>query len=128
MKIIPCFWIIFSVACSGKEKGIPEGVIPPAKMKVIVWDMIKAEQYALEQEDSTILKGSIKDKTTELYQQVFEIHQIDKNTFYKSFGYYEGRPDLLKALLDSISVYANTSRGKLFNRFRKPPLKPEEEE
>ena len=108
-------------ACASGDK-IPEDVIQPEKMKVIVWDLLLAEQRALD--DTTLNKlpvgkeraKGLTSTSTSLFNEVFAIHKTDKNTFYKSYAYYEGHPDKLKLLMDSVSAYATRKRTDLYKR------------
>ncbi len=105
--------IIFS-ACNADRK-IPDDIIPPDKMKLVVWDMLRAEQLAYT--DTAIRRKPVfKDSVTRLYQQVFALYKIDKADFYKSYAYYEAHPDYNKLLLDSISAYAGRKRNDLYQR------------
>ncbi len=105
---------IMCLSCSS-DKKIPPDVIPSNQMKLIIWDMMNAEQLSLS--DTAFVKSvSFKNKTTPLYQKVFAIHHINKTAFYKSFAYYEGHSNLFKTLMDSVSLYANKKRTDLYNR------------
>jgi uncharacterized protein DUF4296 len=56
-----------------------------------------------------------KDKSIELYEQVFRIHNITKNEFQKSLDFYQARPDLLKIIFDSISSRQRLVLEKNYN-------------
>ena len=107
--------ICFLAACKSPNK-IPDDVIGINKMKLIVWDMMRAGSLADAQygKDTHMLKI----KTTELFRQVFAIHGISKDEFYKSYRYYEENPDKNKILMDSVTAYANRQRQELFKRMR----------
>ena len=83
-------------------------------MKLIVWDMIRGGELAKNQniKDS----GIIKVKTLENFQQVFSIHGISKDEFYKSYTYYEKHPNKNKILMDSVIAYANRQRADLYKK------------
>ncbi len=83
-------------------------------MKGIVWDMAHADALAqnLYKKDT----GSIELKRLALYQKVFSIHNINKETFYNSYNYYQSHPDKNKILMDSVANYANRKRGDAFKR------------
>ncbi len=101
--------IIFAVvACKSKEKPLPVN-----QMKVIVWDLMKSDEWfnALNVKDST---ARIKKENFRLYQQVFLIHGITRERFYKSYEYYEAHPGPMKELLDSVDAYSNREREKLY--------------
>ena len=91
------------VACSGKKK-LPPGIMSRDKMESVVWDLMQADQFL---SDFVFNKDTSRNKLDEhlkLYQQVFEIHQISKEEFSRSFDYYRSRPVLMKEVLDSLST------------------------
>jgi hypothetical protein len=96
--------------CSNKDK-VPSGIIPPARMQYILWDMIQADQYA----NMYLTKDSVgvrsKQQTLTLYAQVFQMHKISREDFQKSFQYYIDRPDLSRSLLDSVLKLGNRDRA-----------------
>ena len=94
---------------SGKDK-----VIPFNDMKMIMWDMMKADEWYIRQflKDSTL---KTQKENIRLYEQVFAIHGITREKFYKSFQFYESRPPEFKLLLDSVELYANRERVRLSN-------------
>ena len=107
--------ICFIVACRSPNK-IPNDILGIDKMKLIVWDMIRAG--ALSENKYGRYPDSLKIKSIEMFQQVFTIHGITKDEFYKSYRYYEEHPDKNKILMDSVSAYANRQRQELYKRMR----------
>jgi hypothetical protein len=110
--IIACFLFLFQ-SCLNKDK-IPSNVLPPKKMQLILWDMLRADEYISNNvaKDSTL---NTKDKSIELYEEVFRIHNITKNEFQKSLDYYQSRPDLLRVILDSISSQGRNIMEKQYS-------------
>jgi len=102
-------------ACSSKGK-IPPDVLNINTMKPIVWDMISTEQNIVASDPVRI--DSFKLPLIAGYEKVFAVHKIDKNTFYKSFDFYEAHPDLLKVLMDSVSSYGMRKKAELYNRYK----------
>jgi hypothetical protein len=99
------------VSCTDKDK-IPAGVLPKDKMEKVLWDMIQAERYR-----ETFVRDSAKDlkkETFKLYAQVFEIHQISKDEFVKSYKFYMSRPDIARTMFDSLATRANRRRDELY--------------
>jgi len=97
--------IFFS--CSHKEKKAP-GILPENKMRTVMWDMIRADQYATD----FIIKDSLhtkKDTSLALYAEIFRIHKISAGQFKKSLDYYGSRPDFLRPLLDSLAKKQKTT-------------------
>jgi hypothetical protein len=99
------------VSCTDKDK-IPAGVLPKDKMEKVLWDMVQAERYR-----ETFVRDSaldLKKETFKLYAQVFEIHQITKDEFIKSYKFYMSRPDISRVLFDSLATRANRRREELY--------------
>lgn len=95
--------IIFTTGCKSKN-AVPDSVLPQKKMQVILWDMMRADQFLA---DYVLNKDSSLNKTTEslkYYQQIFAIHKTSKEEFQHSFSFYKSHPVLLKAIMDSIST------------------------
>lgn len=107
-KALLPFLLMALVACSSKKK-LPAGVLQPDKMKIVFWDMVRADQFLsayVFDKDSTADKRRLSDS---LYAVVFRIHHITPGTFSKSFEYYRRDPEAMKALIDSVnSSVANT--------------------
>jgi hypothetical protein len=96
------FAVIFLAGCRGKDR-IPIGILPQKKMQAVMWDMMRADQFLA---DYVLNKDSSLKKQTEsiqLYQKIFLIHNIKKEVFQKSLSFYKSRPDLMKAIMDSMS-------------------------
>lgn len=108
-----CVCLIVVIGCrSGISK---EGLLAPDSMKVVMWDMMKA--------DELYLRISIKDTTAarrkeniRLYEQVFAVHKITKKQFDSSYRFYAAHPDQFKLLLDSLDTYAARQRTKQFEK------------
>jgi hypothetical protein len=113
--LFPIIIICLFAACKSPNK-IPDDVIGINKMKLIVWDMMRAG--ALAENNYPKINDTLKLKTTKLFQQVFAIYGISKDEFYKSYRYYEEHPDKNKILMDSVSAYANRQRQELYKRLR----------
>ena len=130
-------------ACQSPNK-IPDDIIGIDKMKFILWDMIHAGKLSQIQYENSIYKRrkdttrihkdslrfrkdtlktnkdsfNLRLKTTDYFQQVFEIYHITKDEFYKSYRYYEEHPDKNKILMDSVSAYAARQRQDLYKRIQ----------
>ena len=107
-------WVILLLvfaACTNNNK-IPDGIIPKRKMEDILWDMIRTDRFA----NQFLVQDSVKrkQKTFELYENVFHIHHISREDFLKSYKFYLGRPDITKVMFDSISVRAERKRSEVY--------------
>lgn len=103
------------VACTPEDKKVPKEVIPVNKMKLIVWDLIQAGDYAsgLKENDSVIKKMN-----TAYLAEILKLHNINKTDFFKSFDFYQQHPVLNKILFDSVSAYAQRQRNEIYKRLR----------
>lgn len=106
ISLILSAFLILSACKSSTSK--PAGLIPEKKMKAVLWDMMRADQFLTDfvfSRDSSLNKLN---ESLQVYNQIFTIHKISKEAFRESFRYYQQEPGLLKALLDSVSTFNNT--------------------
>jgi len=104
------------LSCKGKYSQMK--VLPFDTMKVVILDLMNAEQW----NNFIIMKDTALRKTNnnlKLYQQVFLIHNINRDQFYNSYQYYEEHPDRMKTLLDSLGTFAERQKSKI-----KKPIVP----
>lgn len=91
----------FAIVIFSCKSSIPSDVLPPKKMQAVLWDVMQAdalaEYYAMSDSMFTGLSKHI-----DYYQQVFEIHKINKEHFTRSLAFYENHPSSLKPILDSL--------------------------
>ena len=115
-RLVILIFLSFIVACSHKDE-IPKGVLPPEQMKGVMWDMLQAERFSsgFLKRDS-IAGRDIQKENFKLYDQVFQVHNITKDEFIKSFRFYLGRPDLSKIMFDSLSAEANRRKVEAYKR------------
>jgi hypothetical protein len=107
--------VLMLFACSpGKQQKYLE----PDKMKLVMWDLIKAgELYTHKLVSDSLIRKSREE--TRLYAQVFAIHGITKNYFFDSYRYYEAHPATFKILIDSIEAYGNREKNLPVGRLPK---------
>ncbi|RYG47569.1 MAG: DUF4296 domain-containing protein [Chitinophagaceae bacterium] len=89
-------------ACSDKNK-LPKDVLSHAKMQAVMWDMIRAGDFL---NTYVILRDTSVDKIAETQkwnEKIFQIHKITRDQFNNSYRYYQQHPQLMKAVMDSIS-------------------------
>jgi hypothetical protein len=102
MKILPGILLLLCCLPSCSEDPRNKDILPEAKMREIIWDMMRADQYVT----AFLLKDSTRNKQAEsvkLYEEVFHVHKITRDQFKTSFDYYSSRPDLLRPILDSLA-------------------------
>ena len=106
---VVCMLFVSAMGCKGKEK-IPNSVLSKEKMQVVLADMMKADQFL---SDYVLNRDTTKKKEKEslkMYDQVFAIHNITAEKFYKSFKYYQQHPAFLQPMLDSLSKPAEAMK------------------
>ena len=101
MKIFPYFLLAVLLISCAKKKQSAE-VLSQNRMRDVMWDMIRADQYVsdLLAKDSTKKK---KDESIRLYEEIFHVHKITRDKFKKSLDYYSSRPDLFRPIIDSLA-------------------------
>ncbi|TXJ22543.1 MAG: DUF4296 domain-containing protein [Chitinophagaceae bacterium] len=90
------------MACSDKNK-LPKDVLPQPKMQAVMWDMIRAGDFL---NNYVFYRDTSVDKIAETQkwnEKIFRIHKITRDQFDKSYAYYRQHPQLMKAVMDSIS-------------------------
>lgn len=105
--IVFCLTVLIS--CGNKNK-IPSGILKPDKMQAVLWDVIRADAFTTEfiKKDST--KGAVSENL-KLQQKIFTIHHVTKLEFYKSYAYYQSNTNLLKEILDSMTLQAKRPKN-----------------
>lgn len=104
-------------ACSGHS--VPRGVLPPEKMEAVFYDIIRADELVEFRRmiaDSTYNQFGYR---TALYDTVFQLHSVKKETFQKSLRFYQGRPDLLKEIFDGLQKRSSDTTHR-----NRPLLRP----
>ena len=80
-------------------------------MKVIVWNLIAAGDYATSLKEKDTL---IKSLDTKYFSEVLKLHHLDKNNFFKSFNFYQQNPYFNNILFDSVNAYASRQRNQIY--------------
>lgn len=102
------------VRCTPEDKKLPREILPVDSMKIIVWNLIEAGDYAtsLKEKDTTI-----KSLDTKYFSEVLKLHHLNKDNFFKSFNFYQTHPYFNNVLFDSINAYASRQRNQIY-KFR----------
>ena len=103
--------LLIFLNCSGKNE-IPADILSKEKMQEVIWDMIRADEFVtifILKNDSAINRLA---ESSQLYDQVFSIHDITKVRFQKSLAFYRNHPDQLKIIIDSLNAKENLLKGK----------------
>lgn len=99
---------LFILSCQDKEQL--ENRVPFDKMKVVLYQLMKADEYYTRTvtSDSTLLKER---KNIQFYKQIFEMNKVDREDFYATLTYLQKRPLEFKVLMDS--AFELSKREKL---------------
>ena len=114
------YWLLCGVMCLllwSCTGDMPKNVMPIDTMKFVMYDVLSAQEMAqliVDAKDTTATKN----KTFELYQQVFAIHKITREDFDRSFKFYEAHPDKIKILFDSVTAYGNRKKNEIYMKRR----------
>jgi len=92
---------LFAVAFLSCGNGRPEHLLEPAKMEVILWDVIRANTYVARYIGTDSSK-KVKEEQAKYQQKVFTLHKVSKEDFYDSYDYYLAHPGQATVMLDSI--------------------------
>lgn len=124
MKIIAgCCLLLCLLIQSGCRNETRSAIIPVDSMRLIMWDMMKADEWFNRKivQDTNAIRNK---EDVKLYEMVFKVHGITRERYYNSYRYYEGRPISFKRLLDSIEALSNRERIKRYQTERGDPNAP----
>lgn len=99
-------FLIFALlfcSCFGKSR-IPKDVIPQKEMVSVLWDLVRADEFLSGYVFPRDTSHNQKEESIRYYQEIFKLHKTDKETFQKSFAFYQTHPVLMKQLLDSLNA------------------------
>lgn len=108
MKKICIVLCLFILSCQDKEQ--PKNMVPFDKMKVVLYQLMKADEYYTRSvsADTTM---QLERKNIQFYKQIFELNKVDRNDFYETLTYLQKKPIEFKVLMDS--AYELSKREKL---------------
>ena len=96
--IVAFAYVLLLQSCSRKEESVPEEIISPDSMVVIMVDVHLAEAAA----NVNRINDSQRFSAGELYPLIFKTHHIDSATFRKSFDYYLNHPDKFNRIYEQV--------------------------
>lgn len=95
-------------ACKTKQDN--KQILPINSMKLVLWDMLKADEWY----NQTTIRDTLHLRVNEkflYYEEVYKVHHINKDQFYNSYKYYETHPDKFKILIDSVVAYGDRDKA-----------------
>lgn len=98
------------IGCASSQKQ--PNLIELDKMKVVVWQLMKADEFYTKTSvsDSSLIKQK---KNLQFYQQIFDLNQVDRVQFYKNIEYYESHPIEFKVLMDSVNELSKREKNSI---------------
>lgn len=96
--------MLFQTACNDTGTNIPNDVLPEAKMREVLVDVLIAEANIT---DKGLTNVEMQPEIQKMYLQIFDKHQITKEQFFQSMEFYTSHPDILnrnfQPIIDSLS-------------------------
>jgi len=108
MRKIFIILCLFILSCQDKEQ--PKNMVPFDKMKVVLYQLMKADEYYT-RSVSVDTAMQLEKRNIQFYKQIFELNKVDRNDFYATLTYLQKRPIEFKELMDS--AYELSKREKL---------------
>lgn len=102
------------LSCRGKDE-IPSGILPPQKMRNVMWEILQADYYS----DQFVRKDSLRDAALEnagMQEQIFRRQGVTRKQYEESYRFYSGHHDLMKALMDSVTASGENQRSLLMRK------------
>lgn len=106
IKLLILLFLIIS--CSSNKQQTT--TIEFDKMKLVVWQLMKADEFYIRSSvsDSTVIPSK---KNVQYYQQIFDLNKIDRVAFYKDIEFYESHPIEFKILMDSVNELSKREKN-----------------
>ena len=108
MRKICLVLCVFILSC--QEQDQPKNMVPFDKMKVVLYQLMKADEYYTRKisSDTTM---QVERRNIQMYKQIFEMNKVDRNDFYATLTYLQKKPIEFKVLMDS--AYELSKKEKL---------------
>ena len=109
IRNISCFLTLAFLLSCGNKSELPPGILKSDKMQAVLWDIIRADTFTTEYIKRDSAKNDV-EENLKLQQQIFAMHHVSKEDFYKSFEYYKRNSGLMKTIIDSMVSQADKKR------------------
>jgi hypothetical protein len=110
MRTVFAFFFLF-LFLTGCEPDRPKNVLPPEKMRLVLYDMMRVDELATERL-TTDSSYALLPKNEALYHQVFNVHRTSLEQFKTSLAFYQTHPGQFKEVLDGLQKYLDESQLK----------------
>jgi hypothetical protein len=104
-------FLLLVLGSCGSKNDLPPGVLKPAQMEAVLWDIMRADAYTTDFIKPDTSKNAV-EENAKLQRKTFALHNISKEDFYKSYAYYRSNASLFKPILDSIIAKAGRNRNE----------------
>lgn len=115
MRTLTTVILLMVLLASCGDTKRPEGVIPPAKMELVLMDVLLAESFS----ESYLTVDTTK-KLPEWYGQeldkVLALHQVSQKDFLASIDYYKTQPEEFKVIMDTVNARALRTKDQVFKQ------------
>ncbi|AHF18040.1 hypothetical protein NIASO_19265 [Niabella soli DSM 19437] len=91
--------------------GRPKGILPQDKMEAVLWDVAKGSDFVnsnIYYKYPQLNRAAV---NQEVLNKIFSLHKVTKKEFFNSLDYYQQRPDVYIAMLDSIKSRQTKEQG-----------------
>jgi Domain of unknown function (DUF4296) len=101
MRKISLIICLFVLSCPDKDQL--ETRVPFDKMKVVLYQLMKADEYYTRtvSSDSAMQKER---KNIQFYKQIFEMNKVNREDFFATLTYLQKRPIEFKVLMDGFGL------------------------
>jgi hypothetical protein len=102
--------IVSLLGCKDGDK-LPSGILKPEKMETVMWDVVRADVFTGEYIKADSGKN-LAQENIRLQKKIFAINNTTREEYYNSYEYYKSKPDMMRALLDTMVARVNRSRNR----------------
>lgn len=101
-KLLPLLvWSLTFAACG---LGRPKDILPQDKMQAVLWDIAQGSEFVNGYVYSRYPDLNRAVVNQQALKQIFALHKISRKEFEKSLEYYQRKPGVFVAMLDSINA------------------------
>jgi len=116
-----CWLGLLFIMIGGCKPKIPENIIHPSRMGVILYDIHVADGYIA----SIPRQDSAKRVSAAYYKGIYRKFSIDSAIFTRSMDYYYDHPDVLSSIYERVTASLKKSKDSVDKIQRKISLKAE---
>jgi hypothetical protein len=111
-SLCTAFCILLFFSCKEDE---PKNLLTSTKMVEVLKDVMKVEAYTKNHIEIDSTKNA-ETENAKMQMQVFALHKVSKDDFYKSLDYYMNNNAKIQPIFDSIIATINYDKIKQYAR------------